>query len=145
MFPDYEPTISIDSTTAETTSNGKSFFFDFTTGDFVVKDGKVQTVEGIEALKIWIQKVLKTEKFKFKIYETGETDEYGVTLLNLVNSGHPQMFIQAEIQREITDTLVKNIEILSVDNFSFSREKRILVVGFSVNSTYGTTDEEVSF
>jgi len=145
MFPDYEPTINIDSTTTETTSNGKSFYFDFTTGDFVIKDGRVQLTEGIEALKVWIQKVLKTEKFKFKIYETSKTDEYGTTLLELVNSRHPQMFIQAEIQREITDALVKNVEISSVDNFSFSREKRILVVGFNVNSIYGTTSQEVSF
>ena len=122
MFPDYEPTLNLinsNTTTNETTTNGKSFLFDFTTGDFVVKDGKLQVIEGIESLKVWIEKILKTEKFKFKIYENGESDEYGITLFELVNSGHPQMFIQAEIQREITETLSKNIKITSIDNTGY--------------------------
>jgi hypothetical protein len=67
MLPEYEPIIKISSTeTAETTNNGKSFLFDFATGDFVVKDGNIQTLEGIEALKIWVEKILRTEKDRYK-------------------------------------------------------------------------------
>jgi len=145
MFPDYEPKISIENNETETSVNGKSFLFDFSTGDFIVKDGKMQVTEGLEALKVWVQKILKTEKFKFKIYETGEVDEYGATLLDLVNSGHSRAFIQAEIQREITEALKRNSEILSIDSFNFSRDKRTLIVNFEVNSIYGTIEQEVSF
>lgn len=144
MFPEYAPLLQGNNQDSKTTL-GKSFLFDFAAGDFVLKDGKLQVVEDSEALQVWIRKILKTEKFKFKIYETGETNEYGVTLLDFVNSGHPQFFIQAEIQREVAEALIKNPEILDVTNFSFSRDKRTLVVNFNVNSIYGNIGEEVRF
>lgn len=129
---------------AETTrASGKSFLFDFNTGDFVLKDGKLVEIEGLEALKMWIQKILKTEKFKFKIYETGETNEYGVTLLELINKGYPIYFVQSEIQREITEALLINPEINDISSFIFTRETRGLVVTFTVDSIYGSTESEV--
>lgn len=144
MFPEYEPQLNnLDQD--DKTTVGKSFLFDFKTEEFVLRDGKLIEIDGIEALKSRINKILKTEKFKFKIYETGEENEYGVTLLNLVNSGHPQIFIQAEIQRSVTEALEKDIEILNIDNFIFSKEKRKLVISFEVESIYGTTLEEVIF
>lgn len=144
MFPEYAPLLQEDNQEIKATL-GKSFLFDFKSGEFVLKDGKVVLAEGVEVLKIWIQKILKTEKFMFKIYETGEVNPYGVTLLELVNSGYPKFFIQAEIQREITQALLKNPEILDVNNFSFDRDKRTLIVNFNVNSIYGNTLEEVKF
>ena len=49
--------------------------FDFETGDFLIKDGKVQTVSGYVALKQWIQKMLKTEQNKYKIYNTNNVEK----------------------------------------------------------------------
>lgn len=144
MFPEYEPQLNNIAQEIKTTL-GKSFLFDFNKGDFVLKDGKLQVVEDMEALKVWIEKILKTEKFKFKIYKTGETNEYGITLLDLINSGYPKPFIQAEIQREVTEALLTNEEIISVENFNFTREKRTLVVSFQVNTAYGTIEQEVIF
>ncbi|MEG3040903.1 MAG: DUF2634 domain-containing protein [Clostridium sp.] len=144
MFPNYEPQIKNIYKEIKAT-NGKSFLFDFELGDFDIKDGKLTEVEGIEALKIWINKILKTEKFKFKIYETREINPYGTTLLELINSVHPQFFIQAEIQREITEALMKNNNILSVSNFIFTREKRTLIVNFEIETTYKIINEKVIF
>lgn len=138
MFPEYEPMENLDLDKEEKTTKGKSFLFDFESEEFILNDGKLVKIDGIEALKIRINKILKTEKFKFKIYE-----EYGVTLLDLINSSYPQIFIQAEIQRTVTEALEKDIEILNIDNFVFSREKRRLVISFEVESIYGTTLEEV--
>lgn len=122
---------------------GKSFLFNFETGDFVLKDGNLVEIEGVEALKVWIKKILKTEKFKFKIYETNKIDEYGVTLLEFINKDYPIYFVQSEIQREITEALLTNPEINDVSSFIFTRETRGLVVTFSVDSIYGTTESEV--
>lgn len=129
-----------------TSTNGTSFNFDFTAGDFVIVDGKVQTLTGLEALKVWITKALKTQKFKFKIYNSeNSTEEYGISLLELVNSGYPYSFIVSEIEREITNVLLTNSEIETVTNFSFSRDvKRTLTVSFTVYSIYGTTESEVT-
>lgn len=144
MFPEYEPQINITKTNG-TTSNGKSFLFDFSAGEFTLKAGKVQTVSGIDALIIWVEKILKTEKFKFKIYDTGQTDEYGTTLLDFINGDYPEIFIKAEIQREITEALSKNTDIQSVESFNFSRGKRQLAISFNIKSIYGTTSQEVIF
>lgn len=144
MFPEYTPLLEENIQDNKTTL-GKSFLFNFSVGDFVLKDGKLQVIEDVEAIQVWIQKIIKTEKFKFKIYETGVTNEYGVTLMDLVNSGYPQFFIQAEIQREVAEALMRNPELLGVNNFSFSRDKRTLVVSFNVNSIYGDIREEVRF
>jgi hypothetical protein len=130
---------------ATTTVRGTSFNFDFATGDFVLKDGKVEELTGVEALKVYIIKLIKTEKFKFKIYATGGIDEYGITLMDLIHSDYPYFFIKSEIQREITEELLKNTEILSIKDFVFTKEKRTLTVAFTVNSIYGPVESEVIF
>lgn len=124
-------------------NNGKSFLFDFETGDFIIKDGKMQSLSDEEALKMWIQKVLKTTKSKFKIYD--DTD-YGIAnLKELITSDFPFAFIKAEVEKEIIETLLKNSNIKSVNGFEFIRDKRILNVSFTVNSTYGEIEQEVIF
>lgn len=141
MFPNQD--VNIDTIENKNIEHGKSFSFDFKVDDFVVKDGKVESINGIDGLKIWIEKVLRTEKFKFKIYDTKENDKYGISLLELVNSGYPLTFIEAEIQKEVTETLLKNNEIKTVYNFAFNRVKRVLHVTFNVNSIYGVIEQEV--
>jgi hypothetical protein len=143
MFPEYAPLLQND--TSETTSIGKSFLFDFAAGDFVIKDGKLQSIEGVNALKTRIEKLFKTEKFKFKIYDTGQSDEYGMTLLELVNSGFPQPYIQSEIQREITEALTNDPEIISIDGFNFSRDRRMLAADINIITIYGPISQEVRF
>ena len=72
MFPN-----SIDITLNNETklsSGTKSYLFDFDSGDFVVRDGKLVECDGIDAIKVWIEKILHTEKGRYTIY----TDtEYG--------------------------------------------------------------------
>ncbi|MCB2310644.1 DUF2634 domain-containing protein [Clostridium tagluense] len=126
-------------------ARGKSFNFDFVTGDFVLKNGKVEELTGLESLEIWIIKLLKTEKHKFKIYKTAQTDNYGITLMDLAHSDNSYFVIKCEIQREIKEELLKNAEILSVSDFVFTREKRTLTVAFTVKSIYGPSKSEVIF
>jgi len=121
-----------------------SFDFDFSTGDFVLEDGKVKTLNGIEALKMWITKVLKTEKYRFKVYNTDDVEKYGASLHEIVTSDYPMEFIKSESQREITETLLKNAEIKNVDNFKFNRDKKTLNVSFNVSTIYGTVESQVS-
>jgi hypothetical protein len=129
--------------TAIFTPSGKSFKFDFDTGDFVIQDGNLVVASDYESTKIWIQKILKTEKFKFKIYEKDDTTmEYGITLMDLITSNnYPLSYLKAEITREITETLLLNSVIASVDNFVFNRNKLILSVTFNVTLVDGTIIE----
>ncbi len=114
----------------------KSFQYDFLAGDFVQKDGSVSSTEEWRAVKVWVEKVLRTEKNRYPIY-----DKYGVPLLELVNSNYPQSFKEAEIKREIQEALYRNPEITSVESFSFERERHRLVCYFTVRTIYGVAFE----
>ena len=126
----------------KTTITGKSFLFDFETGEFVIKDGKPLEINGFEALEIWIIKILKTTINKYDIYKK---DEYGVEdLKELITSDLPFPFIKSEIERIIKETLIQNTAIKSVQNFKFERNKRLLTVSFDVYTIYGSVESEVS-
>lgn len=125
---------------------GKSFLFDFKKGDFVLKDGKLVVLEGIEALKMWIIKVIRTEKFRFRIYEnTGfeDDEQYGVMLEDLIGSNFDREFIEAEIEREVTEALLLHEYIISVDEWQFERNSKKMTVSFAVTTYDETLNMEV--
>lgn len=145
MLPQQEGFIEYDNKEIDnkTTIIGKSFLFDFETGDFVIKDGKPVEVNGFEALKMWIIKILKTPANKYDVYI--KKDEYGVEdLKELITSDLPFPFIKSEIERIIKETLTQNTAIKSIQNFQFERDKRLLTVSFDVYTIYGSIESEVS-
>ena len=60
MFPKTDTVLTRVETPAQTGT--RSYLFDFNKGDFVVRDGKLVECDGMDALKVWIEKILKTEK-----------------------------------------------------------------------------------
>lgn len=125
---------------------GKSFLYDFTQGDFILKDGKLVEVEDIEALKVWVEKVLRTEKFRFKVYEREDKQEYGVTIEDLIGSTLPKAFVESELKREISDALKKNPRIASISNLSTERDGSWLKITFQINLADGQViGQEVTF
>lgn len=126
----------------------KSFLFDFKNGDFVSKDGKLVKVEDTEALKMWIEKILRTEKFKFKIYSKQDKRlEYGITLQDLiVGYNYQKEFVEAEIKREVAEALLKHPLINNLDNWSIEKNNPVLRIGFRVNLKDGRNIiEEVNY
>lgn len=130
MFPEID--IPPEQNETEETRGKKSFLFDFGKGDFVTIDGKLVRTEGLEAVKVWIEKVLRTERFKFKVY-----DEYGITLSDLIHSDYPPDFIKTELEREVREALQKNTDITGVHAFQFERLKRGLSCTFTADTRYG--------
>ncbi|MCG8539302.1 MAG: DUF2634 domain-containing protein [Clostridia bacterium] len=113
---------------------GKSFLFDFENGDFILRDGRLVEVSGIEALKVWIEKILRTEKYRYEIYEREDKKEYGVVLEDLiVGNNFSYSFIEAELKREITEALTKNPLILSLSNWNIQKENPLVKISFKVN------------
>lgn len=147
MFPsqDSSTTSITETSTSNDIGQGVILSYNFEAGEFDIKDGKPVELTGLEGLKMWIKKVLRTDKHKFKIYTgTDSTYAYGITLLDYIKLDLPFDFKKAEIQREITETLMVNTSINSVSDFSFERKDDILNISFTVNSVYGTTQEGVS-
>lgn len=148
ILPSLIPSLETNSTNnQETTQMGKSFLFDFKTGDFVIRDGKLVKIEDIEALKIWIEKILRTEKFKFKVYEKEDKNEYGITIQDLITGyNYQKEFIESEIKREVTEALLKNALIDSLEDWSIEKENPILKIGFKVVLKDGNIfSEEVNY
>jgi len=129
VFPQTEVVTTTQSVSENIGTN--TYLFDFDKGDFVIRDGKLIECDGIEAIKVWIEKILRTEKGRFKIYDN---TEYGCHLEDLIigNSYTPE-FIEAELKREIEDALLLNSQITSVTNFKISREKNSLIVEMEVH------------
>lgn len=119
---------------------GITFEFDFVTNEFVSIDGKVQEIDEIKSLKMWIETTIRYEKFKFRIYED---IEFGVTVSDLIGSNYQQVFIEAEIQREISEALTKHPLINSVEDWVFEREEETLNVSFTVDTPF--SEVEVSY
>jgi hypothetical protein len=131
------------SASTSATTLGTSYKFDFDAGDFAIQDGKLVIASDYAAVKTWIEKILRTEKFKFKIYEKTDTaDEYGITIKDLIfGNNYPVSFLKSELTREITETLTKNALIESVDSFVFTQSGGVLNATFNVTMTDGSIIE----
>lgn len=142
MFPDGTDEL-LQSELNEVTStsyqfNGKAFLYDFEKGDFIYRNGAPIEVVGISALRVWIEKVIRTEKFKFNIYQKeDESDEaqYGVALEDLMGSSFPAGFVESEMRRELTESLMKNQYIEELTDWSFVRDGSKLIITFTVEVT----------
>ncbi len=119
---------------------GKSFLFDFETGDFLLKDGRLVEVTGVEAIKSWIEKVLRTEKYRYKVYEREDKNEYGIILEDLiVGNNFPLSFIEAEVRREISQALTKHPKIQSLSDWNIEKNNPTLIISFKVNLIDGNS------
>ena len=128
MFPN-STDITIDNK-SDTSSGTKSYIFDFENGDFVVRDGKLIECDGIDAIKVWIEKILRTEKGRYPIYDN---TEYGCHLEDLIiGNSYTAEFIEAELKREIEDALKQNPQITSVTNFYITRNTNAITVTLEV-------------
>lgn len=144
MFPSLDFDSNIYQTDTETNQPlGKSFAFDFSEGDFIVKDGKLVKAEDVEAIKVWIQKMIMTERYKFAIYEDVD---YGVTIKKLImGKRYPTGFINSELKREITESMLRHPMITRIEDFATRQNGYTLTINFTVILKDGISfDQEVS-
>ena len=97
-------------------------------------------VDGLEAVKQAIYKVLSTEKYEYPIYSFS----YGIELESLI--GKDRDYVKIELKRRIQDCLLEDERITSVDNFQFTDNGDSLFCTFDVTSIYGslTVSREVT-
>ena len=97
-------------------------------------------VDGLEALKQAIYKVLNTERYEYPIYSFN----YGIDLESLV--GKDRTYVQIELKRRISECLLQDERITGVDNFRFEGSSDVLKCTFDVHSIFGnlTISREVS-
>ncbi len=93
--------------------------------------------DALEAMKQVIFKILSTERYQYAMYSWN----YGVELLDLF--GEPVSYVLPELERRITEALVWDDRIQSVDNFQFDIPKKGVVhVSFVAHTIFGDVPAE---
>lgn len=120
----------------------KEYAWNFETDKFIYDDsGNHVIVEGNEALKVWIYKALKTERYDYLAYSW----QYGIELKPFIGKvmGVHERF--SELKRVITECLMVNPYIVSIDSFEFSEEQHgeTVTIKMSLTSIYGEVELSV--
>lgn len=103
-----------------------------------IGDGYINgTCEDLEEVKQSIYKILNTERYQYLIYSW----DYGVELIDLI--GKSVSYACSEIQRRITEALLQDDRIESVDGFDFDvSNKKEVVCTFTVHTIFGDVESE---
>ncbi len=135
MFPN---TTEINYSDEESTSS--SLTFNFQDGDFVFHDGKIDKISDFEALKVWIDKIIKTCSDKYEIY----VDGYGTNIQEMLFSDLPYDLKIEEIKREIKEVLNSNSNISAVSDVSIIRNTKGITINLTVSTIFGIVESEVN-
>ena len=98
--------------------------------------------DDLEAMKQVGFKILNTERYVYPMYSWN----YGIETMDLY--GEPVSWVCPELQRRITEALVWDDRIDSVDDFTFDlSQKGVVHVSFVVHTIYGEiqTERTVNF
>jgi len=108
-------------TSAESLPLFKEYAWDFETDNFIYdSNGNHILLEGNEAIKVWCYKALKTERFMYLAYTHG----FGVELYPFMAKVMGIMQRKSELKRIVTEALMVNPYIVSVDSVTFDENNR---------------------
>ena len=93
--------------------------------------------DGLDAMKQAIFKILQTERYQYIMYSWN----YGIETLDLY--GEPISYVCPELERRITEALLWDERIESVDNFEFDLpQKGVIHVSFTAHTIFGDVQAE---
>ena len=120
----------------------KEYAIDFKTGEYIKDENNdIKVLEKNEALKVWIFKALKTERFR---YVDVHSDNYGSELETNIGTIYQKSVKDALMINQIRDTLLVNPYILGCYNFEISNEDEYVPqITFNVRTIYGELEMEV--
>lgn len=94
------------------------------------------TVDGQEAMRQAIYKILQTERYRYAIYDWN----YGVELEELY--GKNMTYVIPELKRRIAEALLADDRVTAVTDFSFREEKGNVTAEFLVHTIFGEITAE---
>ena len=120
-----------------------TYNFDFKQGEFVISGGAVAVLTGVDALRLWIDKTIRTQFGRYYIY--GDKS-YGANIEDLIiGKSYGFDFVESELKREIETALLRHEDILGMDKFSVAKRGTVLEVSFMLKTVYGNIDKEVRY
>ncbi len=125
------------STAAATEENSLPVFteyaWDFENDRFMYESGQHKVVVENEALKVWIYKTLKTERWRYLAYDNA----YGIELEQFIGTRTNNAGNAGEIEQYISEALLINPYIKSIDDIQFSLDGDALAYEISLTTIYG--------
>jgi len=98
-------------------------------------NGRHILLSGNSALEVWIYKALKTERFEYLAYSW----QYGIELKPFIGKVMGVQERYSELRRVVTECLMVNPHIKSIDSFSITPENRaeLVRVHITLTTVYG--------
>lgn len=132
-------------TAAETASGAelplyKEVAWDFENNVPRLKNGEYEIVAENEAIKTWVYKALKTERFRYLIYSWN----FGSEIDSLIGQSYTPNLTKAECIRYIEEALLINPYIKAITEVEVSFSEGHLSVSGHLETIYGETEIEVS-
>lgn len=93
---------------------GRGWAFDFDAGRFMRYGSAPARVDGLDQLRMWIQKTILTPRFAAAIYE----DAYGTESVDVIGSQYDPGAL-ADLAAAITEALLVHDRITSIEDFAF--------------------------
>lgn len=138
------PNVSIEeiSVTDETENVGCDFLFDYEKGQHIIRSGVLAECNTIQGIQQFIQNVLRTKANSYKVYTESETEAFGISIYDYIGTRKlPDGYLNSELKREVTETLLKHPFISEVKNWNGKRNKRGLAISFTTVLTDNTLIE----
>lgn len=107
--------------------------------DFENKTISSKKLEDNEAIKIWIYKVLRTNRYHHVIYSW----DFGQELESLIGNGYQEGYINSEAKRYIIEALSVHPKIKRCYNFEFEFKRDVLKIKFNVGTVFGEIEVNV--
>lgn len=134
ILPDDELAAALDVRTAAEDSGvplpfGRGWAFDFAAGDFVAHGASPARVGGIDQLKVWAEKALRTSRYAHPIYG----DSFGVDDIDLIGRPLDQDLV-GQYERAVIEALLVHDRISEVKDFAYtgSSDSEVLEVSFTI-------------
>lgn len=113
--------------------------WDFEKDEPILEKCDFKIIEKKEALKVWIYKCIKTNRYEHEIYSL----EYGTELSELIGQKYTKGLTESEASRFIKEALLINPYILEVNVKSANFNRDILSANVKVSTIYGEVEINV--
>jgi len=115
--------------------SGKLVPFDFEKKDVLMKSMIIQTVEGKDAIKYKVEKAMRTDKKRAKIYKNCE---YGIDKDSIIGKEFYSHQIEIDdLKNDIEKTIISIDGVVEVNKIVASIEEDRLTVSYEINTIYG--------
>lgn len=114
----------------------KECAWDFVNDKAIFVDGSPEIVYKNEAIKVWIYKAIKTNRYQHEIYSW----DYGCEIESLIGKGFEIGFIKSETQRYIEEALLVNPYIVKINKIDVEFNKDVLTAYVDLETVYGRLD-----